>query len=370
MKRISMGTLIIVIYGVLVFWFGFSTFNWLQTWGVAIHPLLFAVGWFVISFGYMIGRISHSLKIFTIIGSYWFIVMQYGLILFPLATIIYVFNPTAQTLFIVGNIVALTFLIIFLAGTFFAFSPVVRHQTIQIAKSSGELKDLKVILASDFHLGLLSNKKHLQRFVNLANKEKPDLVLLAGDLVDDDPIWFVKDGMSSVMRQLESTYGIYGVVGNHEYYGRKIALLVEEMKEAGVQMLLDETICVENAFYVTGREDVTNRKRMSLEDLAPHNEGLPWFVMDHTPLNLVIPSELGVDVHVSGHTHRGQMWPNHLFTRRLFELDYGYIHKSLMHAFVSSGFGFWGPPVRIGSRSEIWSITVQFTSKETVGKVT
>ncbi len=366
MKRISIGTSITVIYTLIVFYFGLSTFKWLQTWGVSIHPLLFAVIWFAISFGYMIGRVSHSLKIFTIIGSYWFIVMQYGVILFPLASIMYVFHSSEQTLYIVGNVVAVIFLVIFVVGSFYAFSPVVRHQTIQLTKSTSELNDLKLIMASDFHLGLLSNKKHLQRFVNLANKEKPDLVLLAGDLVDDDPIWFVKDGMPSVMRQLVSTYGIYGVVGNHEYYGRKIPLLVEEMKDAGVQMLLDETIYVGNEFYVTGREDVTNRKRKSLEELAPENADYPWFVMDHTPLNLKIPSELGVDIHVSGHTHLGQMWPNHLFTRRLFELDYGYIHKGLMHAFVSSGFGFWGPPIRLGSQSEIWSITVKFASKETV----
>ncbi|MET1014595.1 MAG: metallophosphoesterase, partial [Paenisporosarcina sp.] len=324
MKRISIGTLFVVIYGLLVFWFGWATFNWLQTWGISIHPLLFAVSWFVISFGYIIGRISHSLKLFTILGSYWFIILQYGLIIIPIATIIYIFSPTEKTLFIVGNVVTVIFLAIFIAGSFYAFSPVIRHKTIQLTKSAGELNELKLIMASDFHLGLLSNKKHLQRFVNLANKEQPDLILLAGDLVDDDPIWFVKDGMSAVMRQLKSTYGIYGVLGNHEYYGRKIPLLVQEMKAAGVKMLIDETICVEQAFYVTGREDVTNRNRKSLVDLSPMQKELPWFVMDHTPMNLKIPSELGVDVHVSGHTHLGQMWPNHLFTRRLFELDYGY----------------------------------------------
>ncbi|MGB5945794.1 MAG: metallophosphoesterase, partial [Paenisporosarcina sp.] len=112
-----------------------------------------------------------------------------------------------------------------------------------------------------------------------------------------------------------------------------------------------------------GREDATNGKRQSLASLKPEKSELPWFVMDHTPFDLKTPSELGVDVHVSGHTHRGQMWPNHLFTRRLFELDYGYKLKGLMHAFVSSGFGFWGPPLRLGSRSELWSITVTFSTK-------
>lgn len=358
MKRISIGTLIIAIYTLLVVYFGYNTYQWLQTWHLPIHPVVFGIFWFVCAFGYIIGKFNHGLKYFSIIGSYWFIVMQYGLILFPLTTIVYLLWPSQQTIFILGNGMALIFLVIFIAGTYMAFSPVVRHKTIHINKDSGSLRELTLVLASDFHLGLLSNKKHLKRFVNLANSEKPDLVLLAGDLVDDDPIWFVKDGMAEVMRQLKTTYGVFGVVGNHEYYGRKIPLLVEEMREAGVRMLLDETICVENAFYVTGREDATNGKRKALVDLKPEKGELPWFVMDHTPFDLNTPANLEVDVHVSGHTHLGQMWPNHLFTRRLFELDYGYKRKGLMHAFVSSGFGFWGPPLRLGSRSELWSIKI------------
>ena len=143
------------------------------------------------------------------IGSYWFIVMQYGMILFPISSIMYLIWPSQQTIFIVGNVVAIIVAILCIPGTYMAFSPVVRHKTIHIDKDSGSLRDLKVVLASDLHLGLLSNKKHLQRFVNLANEEQPDVVLLAGGLVDDDPIWFVSDGMSPVMRQLKATYGVY-----------------------------------------------------------------------------------------------------------------------------------------------------------------
>ena len=100
--------------------------------------------------------------------------------------------------------------------------------------------------------------------------------------------------------------------------------------------------------------------RKPLEDLKPDNEEAPWFVMNHTPDNLSEPMELGVDFHVSGHTHKGQMWPNHYITLKVFELDYGYRQKGAMHALVSSGFGFWGPPTRIGSQSELWVIDITF----------
>ena len=69
---------------------------------------------------------------------------------------------------------------------------------------------------------------------------------------------------------------------------------------------------------------------------------------------------MGVDFHMSGHTHKGQLWPNQYITARVFELDYGYKIKEKMHTLVSSGFGFWGPPMRIGSRSELWVVDINF----------
>ena len=71
--------------------------------------------------------------------------------------------------------------------------------------------------------------------------------------------------MHEVMKQLQSTYGVYGVLGNHEYYGGEIPLVVEEMKVSNVTMLLDETILIGNRFYLTGQEDLTNKSRQTLE---------------------------------------------------------------------------------------------------------
>ena len=86
--------------------------------------------------------------------------------------------------------------------------------------------------------------------------------------------------------------------------------------------------------------------------------------MDHQPYQLDIAEAAGADVMLSGHTHRGQIAPNHLFTRRIFELDWGYLRKGNLHAIVSSGFGTWGPPIRLGSQSEIIELTIHFTSND------
>lgn len=357
MNKITFFVVAITIYSALTFYLGQNIKIWLQSLQLFRWPIIYWLLIYIISFSVIIGRLHEALRPFLIIGNYWMFLFQYGLMLFIIANIIIWLTPF-KNVALIGSIVAGVLLFLFAVGSYNAYSPVVKHHEITMDKRG---KPLRLVVASDFHLGILSNKAHLNRFVQLSNDVNPDAVLLVGDLVDDDPTWFMKNGMSEVMKQLEATYGVYGVLGNHEYYGGKIPLLVEEMQDAHVQILMDETIQVGESFYLTGQEDITNKQRAKLDDLKPANSDLPWVVMNHTPNDLQTPTDAGVDLHVSGHTHRGQLWPNHLITKRIFELDYGYKQKQQMHALVSSGFGFWGPPARIGTRSELWVIDVKFS---------
>ena len=108
--------------------------------------------------------------------------------------------------------------------------------------------------------------------------------------MDDDPKWFAKDGMADVMKQLTSTYGVYGVLGNHEYYGKKIPEFIKEMENANVKVLCDETIRIDNVIVLTGLEDITNKDRKQLDALKTADD-LPWFVMNHTPNDLITPAK-------------------------------------------------------------------------------
>ena len=355
-KQIAAGLAIIMIYSALAGYIGWAVYVWLLSFSLPVNGWLFAFLWMVLAFSYLIGVLGHKWLGFTIVGSYWFAFFQYALLLVPIAHLAVLAIDHPREVQIIGWGATFLFGVIFSIGTFLAYSPVIRHKEF-IVKGSGE--DLNVVIASDFHLGILSGRRHLERFVAMSNKLEPDLVLLAGDLVDDDPIWYARYGMSEVMRKLTSKHGVYGILGNHEYYGKKIPLLVRVMEESGVKILRDETIEIGNKLYLTGREERTNRNRQALERLKPLGN-LPWIVMDHTPSDLKTPVELGADFHISGHTHKGQMWPNHLITRKIFELDYGYLQKKNTHFLVSSGFGFWGPPIRIGSRSELWIVRIKF----------
>ncbi|MEG0258587.1 MAG: metallophosphoesterase [Lysinibacillus sp.] len=358
MKKIIAGVFIISVYGCLTYYLGWNIKSWLQSFGLFHYPLLFWCVLFTMSFSIIIGRLHEMFRWFSIVGNYWMFIFQYGLLLSLISQLLRWVTPLEERQ--IGSIVVIIMLILLVVGTYLAYSPVVKRLAISMDKKESRLDTLRVVVASDFHLGVLANKSHLQRFVNLSNAAKPDVVLLVGDIVDDDPKWYVTGGMAEVMKQLTSTYGNYGVLGNHEYYGKEIPKFIEEMKSSGVQILCDETIRIADAFYITGREDRTNKNRLKLNEMRPQNNNLPWFVMNHTPDDLQTPMNEGVDFHTSGHTHKGQMWPNGFITGRIFEVDYGYKQKEQMHALVSSGFGFWGPPIRIGSRSELWVVDITF----------
>lgn len=352
------GALVVVIYSGLTFYLGWNAKCWIVEMDWYYNPIVFWTILYVMSFSIVIGRLHESLRIFSVIGNYWMFIFEYGLLICLTAQFVMWLTPF-KNVQLIGSIVVVGLILLFIVGSYLAYSPVVRNLTVTMDKKDSELTSMRVVVASDFHLGVLSNKRHLQRFVNLSNEAKPDVVFLVGDLVDDDPKWFVEDGMAEVMKQLTSTYGIYGVLGNHEYYGKKIPKFVEEMDRAGVKILRDETIQVEKAFLITGQEDTTNKERQKLKALRA-DSNMPWFVMNHTPNDLETPAQEGVDFHMSGHTHKGQMWPNQYITARIFELDHGYKLKEQMHTLVSSGFGFWGPPIRIGSRSELWVVNITF----------
>ncbi|KEK24886.1 metallophosphoesterase [Bacillus gaemokensis] len=359
-------TTIFIIYTLLMFYIGWNGWVWLSTlfgwesWGY--YALL--VGLF--SYAYLVVQVFKFLPFLRTIGSYWFAVIQYALILLPLADItvfiLRLLSVQVETAIIWTGIVTLSmFIFIFGYGTFNAYSPVVRKYEIHIPKEMKERKTLRIAMASDMHFGKLSGVSHLKRLVHHVNEMKPDMILLPGDIIDDHPGVFIKKNMGQIMKQMHAPLGVYGVLGNHEYYGKAIPEFLQEMDKIDVHILLDEVIKIEDSFYLVGRRDKTERDRQSFEELmSTVDKSLPVIAMDHQPFELKQAEASGVDLLLSGHTHRGQMAPNHLITKRMYELDWGYAQKEAFHAIVSSGFGFWGPPLRLGSRSEIIQIEVTF----------
>ncbi len=238
--------------------------------------------------------------------------------------------------------------------------------SITIPKQAGSLKELRVVAASDLHLGTIVHNGRLLKLVEMINSLQPDLVVLPGDVVDESPGPFAEQGMMDTFRLLSPKYGIYAVPGNHEYIGRKSEEIVKHLQEAGINVLRDDVVKIADSFYLLGRDDGSRRRfdgrvRKDLESLMESLErSLPIILLDHQPSRVREAAEEGVDLKLSGHTHRGQLFPFNLVTRRMYELDWGYLRRGDLHVVVSSGFGTWGPPVRVGSRPEIVQVDIRF----------
>ncbi|MGG1514705.1 metallophosphoesterase [Paenibacillus oryzisoli] len=362
------------VHALLSYWFGEdfpSLLYWIVFWIVALSYIIAAFGGRVLPKG-----ITQPLKI---IGAYWFAFMEYGLLLLLVTDVAIgicrLASVSPQSYIPVLGWVNLAAMALILArGTYNARTPVVRRYDLTIPKEAGEWKELRIAVASDLHLGLTVGNRHLRKLVSGVNAMKPDLIVLPGDVIDDSIHPFIRNRMGETMRGLQAPLGVYAVLGNHEYIGGHIQAYVEQMEQIGVRVLMDEVVHLAERLYLVGRKDKAAEQfaggRKPLASLmADVDLTQPVIVLDHQPYHLDKAAEAGADVMLSGHTHRGQMAPNHLITRRLFELDWGYLRKGNLHAIVSSGFGTWGPPIRFGSRSEWIALTLHFTNEIEKGRV-
>jgi predicted MPP superfamily phosphohydrolase len=346
--------------------------------------MFFKIAFWVIALSFIAGRILEKIWLtefsmgLTVFGSYWLAALLYFLLivilvdLIRLADYVLPFIPSFITsnlmlfkrYFFFGTTIAVFALVTY--GYFNARKPVVREYALSIPKKAGELSELSIVLVSDLHLGTILEKKHLKRIAEKVNSLDPDIILMAGDVIDEDLDPVILKDLGSGLRQLKSRLGMYAVTGNHEYIGG-VDPAVDYLEKHGIQMIRDSAALIENSFYLIGRED-RDRQRFSgkpRKDLpaimARVDKSFPLILMDHQPFTLNESLENGVDLHLSGHTHNGQIWPLNYLIDAIYEVGWGYVNKSGMHVYVSSGVGTWGPPVRIGTKPEIVHIRLKFT---------
>ncbi|WP_410511149.1 metallophosphoesterase [Paenibacillus sp. BR2-3] len=373
-RLIASISIAVIVLGLVNFYIGFHIWLFLQALLPEFPSGIFWTVFLLIAFAYVIGYISWPqplrpiARLFKVIGSYYLAFMEFAVIMLPVTDLLYgllgVLGLDRNDYVTEAGGVLLVLLILFMVwGSRNAWSTVVRNHTLQIDKSIGNSSPLTIAVASDLHLGNIVGNRHLKRMVMRINEMNPDVILLAGDVLDDSIEPFIRNRMSETLRQLKARYGIYAVLGNHEYYGGSIEQYTELMKSIGIRVLQDEVVEVAGT-YIAGRKDKSAETmeatgRVSVPVLL---EGIdhsrPVIMMDHQPTGFDIAAKAGVDILLSGHTHRGQIAPNHWITRRLFELDWGYLLKEKLHIVVSSGFGTWGPPIRLASRSEIIKLEV------------
>ncbi|ACL76870.1 metallophosphoesterase [Ruminiclostridium cellulolyticum] len=255
--------------------------------------------------------------------------------------------------------------IVLVVGTYNAFMPRVVSYELNIDKKAGDMKKLKCAMITDVHLGDTIGRDRLHTAVEKINSLNPDIAVITGDLIDREIEPVKKANMLEELKGLRTRFGSYVIMGNHEYYSNDTEEITRMYEESGLVVLRDQNVKVNNSFYLVGREDfaadISGYKRGKLGNLLDGvDKRLPVIVLDHQPKDLSEPREESVDLQLSGHTHAGQFFPINLITSSIFEEDNGHLKDGKFNLIVSCGYGTWGPTVRIGSRSEVLDININF----------
>jgi uncharacterized protein len=373
-------SVVISIYSLLS-WYIFS--KGLQFFPSGTHArFYFKLAFFFLAASYIVARfleriwLSPFSDVLTWIGSFWLAAFFYFLMaalvidIFRLVNYIIPFLPEIVKsqdfrLWLFRGVTGLV-AILLITGFINSLLPRIKQLDITINKKVDGLDQIKIIFISDIHLGTIIGPKRTNSIIKKINAQKPDLILLGGDIVDEDLAPVIRNNIGDSLRKLNAPLGIIGITGNHEYIGGA-EKAVQYLETHGITMLRDSSVLIDDKFYIIGREDrdkprFSGRSRKEIEPLLTGiDKTRPLILLDHQPFELDTKESLGIDLTLSGHTHHGQMWPLNYLTKAIYEVSWGYKKKGNTHVYVSSGVGGWGPPVRIGNRPEIVVINLHFS---------
>ncbi|PLX93751.1 MAG: metallophosphoesterase [Desulfuromonas sp.] len=238
--------------------------------------------------------------------------------------------------------------------------PVISSYEITVDRLPPELDGLSVVALSDLHLGPLLDPPWLSKRLEQVSQLSADMIVFVGDIFEvGEP---EADAFIDRLRTLKARYGVWGVSGNHEYYGgNKLSLFAP----AGITLLQNRWEVVTPGLIIAGVDDLTIAQRqgragVTLVDsaLSDRPDGATIF-LSHTPWQFDKAVQHQVDIMISGHTHGGQIWPfNYLVAQRYPTLA-GHYRDKTSQLFVGRGTGTWGPRMRLWQRAEILHLTLR-----------
>lgn len=375
----------------LIFFFVYVSLNFyvfIRGWqSLAFAPFVkpyYLVLFLFISLSYLIAKFFVSYlppflyDVLMWIGSFWFVYMFYFVLTILFVDILrlvdsftYIFPEFVRSNYDTAKFITAIAMIVLVSIPIFighlnTKNIKARELNLSISKRESLLTELNVAFLADLHLSIINDEIFLEKVVDKVNALKPDIILFGGDIVDDKAWILDRKNIGPSLRKLKSKYGIYTCTGNHEYING-VQSSVNWIKRFGIEVIQDDVIKIGNSFYLIGREDrsinqFSNRRRKSLNEILHQTEKrLPTILLDHQPLNLEEAANYGIDIQLSGHTHHGQIFPANLITNLVYELSWGYLKKGNTHYYVTSGVGTWGPPVRIGSATDIIKLNIKLT---------
>lgn len=322
--------------------------------------MVFAFGCLFINFSATKERLPIPLTtVLYEVGTSWLIILLYLFMLYlvlDLARLVHLIPSS----FLLQNKVTSWGIFAFMLGIFVYGNIHYNHKIrreINLVSEKPLDRSIKMVMMSDLHLGYHNRKAELARWVDKMNAENPDLVLIAGDIIDNSARPLMASNMAEEFRRIKAP--VYACLGNHEYYSGEPAAQ-QFMQDAGIRLLRDSVVLWENAINIAGRDDRTNPRRKEVDVLMKDVDKSKYTILlDHQPYHLELAEQNGVDFQFSGHTHHGQVWPISWITEAIYEDAYGPYQKGKTQYYVSSGIGIWGGKFRIGTCSEYLVVTLR-----------
>lgn len=378
--------------------------RWAYLWMGTCHSILrtlgfrliFAVIYVLLSTslltGFLIKNPKSLHRMLKITGNYFLGIFLYTLVIILLADfgrilLKYVFHASwihSRTAFTVaGAICALLILLLSACGIFHAKYIKTTSYDVIINKTIPERTSMKVVLLADTHFGYNAGVLHARELVRKINKQKPDLVCIAGDIFDNEYDAIRNpEKLEKTLRGIKSTYGVYACWGNHDLNEEILAgftfkhkdgdlsdikdpHMKKFLEDSNIHILEDESVLINDQFYVIGRKDASLTEKIHETRKAPAqlteklDRDKPIIMIDHQPKELQELADAGVDLDLCGHTHDGQTFPGNFTIKLMWENPCGLLIKDNMTNITTSGAGVWGPAMRIGTDSEICSINIQ-----------
>lgn len=266
-----------------------------------------------------------------------------------------------------------SFLIPLLISIFIAFygyfeAGNIRTEKISIVsyKIPEHIRRLRIVQISDVHLGLIIRKNRLKSILKEVKKADPDILVSTGDLVDGQINTL--PGLADMLREINPRYGKFAVTGNHEFYAG-LNQSIEFIKEAGFTILRGERLTIEGLFNIAGVDDPSGKNYGLFKNIEEKEllSGLPkekfTILLKHRPI--INKNSIGLfDLQLSGHTHKGQIFPFGLFTEIFYPADSGYLPLTENSClYISRGSGTWGPPIRFLSPPGVTVIEILSANK-------
>lgn len=288
------------------------------------------------------------LKLSSWLSGLWIAFLYYSILLSVIHGVCYLISRLVSLHLPAERFAAagLAFILCFIVwGSYRAFHPTIRTESITTSKLAPS-EHYKIVLLSDLHLGRILGNKYASELVQRVNNEKPDLILIAGDVMDESIAYIQHEDSLAPLANLYASKGVYMAFGNHDYLDDPIRWR-QMLINNGMTVLQDESFILDNKIKITGLHDYShNRDDSSLIKQSIGNSNYYSILIDHQPRKIDSASANGYDLYVAGHTHTGQLFPNRQITKRMYKLDYGRAEFNSLTAITSNGYGFWGPPVR------------------------